>query len=368
MARRNASPVKTKTSAKSPVPTLALSSLHIQAEALEKEHQSLLKQIKRKRSELNNFVEQMRSVATQMFHQASPVVKKMSELDQEIHSLFQEILNNRKLGKQSRRQIESLYHNLQMGGVISPKHENDEDDDELDELFEERGNNGFDGEFDGEFDEEFREQYRQFREKMGQSPEGESESASRSSESKQIRSYFLRLAEIFHPDKVTDNETQMRHTEIMKEINRAYQDGDLAKLLEIEKQHQAGELIDNNSEDDLTRKCRQLENQNQILKKQYEELKRELRLVKNTPEGAMVADYRKATKQGVDVIQAMMQEIEQQVNTIEEIRDFVKDFHDKKITIKEFLQGPEALRSLKEEMLEDLFDELLEELGVKIVF
>ncbi|MEH2359676.1 MAG: molecular chaperone DnaJ, partial [Nostoc sp.] len=35
---------------------LALSQLHIRLQFLEKSHQSLLKQIKRKRTELNNFV------------------------------------------------------------------------------------------------------------------------------------------------------------------------------------------------------------------------------------------------------------------------------------------------------------------------
>jgi hypothetical protein len=45
----------------------------------------------------------------------------------------------------------------------------------------------------------------------------------------------------------------MRHTEIMKEINKAYQEGDLARLLEIERRYQVGETIDSNSEDDLTR-------------------------------------------------------------------------------------------------------------------
>ncbi|MHC5829381.1 MAG: J domain-containing protein, partial [Nostoc sp.] len=113
----------------------------------------------------------------------------------------------------------------------------------------------------------------------------ESASVARTENSRKIRQTFLRLAEIFHPDKVKDSETQRYHTEIMKEINKAYQEGDLARLLEIERIQEVGEVIDNNSEDDLTRKCRTLEQQNQILLTQYENLKRELRLTKNTPEG-----------------------------------------------------------------------------------
>ncbi len=63
------------------------------------------------------------------------------------------------------------------------------------------------------------------------------------------------MAEIFHPDKVTDPETRMRHNEIMKEVNRAYKEGDIARLLEIERQHQMGDTfeVEGSSESDLKR-------------------------------------------------------------------------------------------------------------------
>ena len=51
---------KTKTVSSTTVTPLALSDLHLQLQGLEKEHESLLKQIKRKRTELNNFVEKIR--------------------------------------------------------------------------------------------------------------------------------------------------------------------------------------------------------------------------------------------------------------------------------------------------------------------
>jgi septation ring formation regulator EzrA len=150
----------------------------------------------------------------------------------------------------------------------------------------------------------------------------------------------------------------MRHTEIMKEINRAYQEGDLARLLEIEQQHSAGEIIDGNSEGDLSRRCQKLEQHNEFLRNQYENLKRELRLAKNSPEGAMVADYRKAAKEGIDPIEQMFTATEQQMQIIEEVRDFVKNFRDKKVTIKEFLQGPECLRNMRRSAMEDLLEEM----------
>jgi quinol monooxygenase YgiN len=342
---------KTKTASSTTVTPLALSDLHLQLAGLEKEHQSLLKQIKKKRTELNNFVEKMRSLATEVFHRVSPNMQTMAELDAEIHALFAEILNTRKMGKQTQKNIQSLYRSLQMGGIISYKpieEEDDDDDEELDELFE---------------DNDSQENHQRRRQFWEAEQDSESPTVARTDESRKIRQTFLRLAEIFHPDKVKDNETQMTHTEIMKEINKAYQDGDLARLLEIERKYEVGETIDNNSEDDLSRRCKNIEQHNQILKNQYEKLKQELRLAKNTPEGSMVADYKKAAKQGVDCIELMLETIQSQTKIVAEIRDFVQDFKDKKITIKEFLAGPESLRSVQEDMMEELLERMMEEFG-----
>lgn len=339
-------PRKTKTASPTIVTPLALSDLHLKLAGLEKEHQSLLKQIKKKRTELNNFVEKMRSLATEVFHRVSPNMKTMAELDEEIHALFAEILTTRKLGKQTKKNIESLYRSLQMEGIISYKPIDEDDDEELDELFEEN---------------EFQENHQRRHQFWEAERDSESPSGGRTDESRKVRQTFLRLAEIFHPDKVKDNETQMSHTEIMKEINKAYQEGDLARLLEIERQYEVGEAIDNNSEDDLSRRCKNIEQHNQILKTQYDKLKQELKLAKNTPEGSMVADYKKATKQGIDPIELMLETVQAQTKIVVEIRDFVKDFKDKKITIKEFLAGPESLRSMQEEMMEELMEKMMEE-------
>jgi chaperonin cofactor prefoldin len=334
-------------------PSLALSDLHIRLGVLEKEQQSLQKQIKRKRTELKNLIEQMRSLATEMYAKVAPIFQKVSDMDREIHGFFDEIFKTRKLGKQTRKSIESVYRHLQQSGVISFRKSSssseDDDDFDLNDLFE-----------DGEDAEEFRQKYRQHDNNQS---ELESPSGDRSSdESRKIRQTFLKLAEIFHPDRTTGSEMQERHTEIMKEINKAYQDGDLARLLEIEQQHQLGEVIDNSSEDDLTRKCKLLEQQNKILKNQYEKLKGELRSTKTTPEGSMVVDYKKASKRGFDPMNQILEEANSQIEVVSEIRDFVKSFHEQKITIKDFLAGPEILNSMEEESMEDLLDQMFEEL------
>lgn len=337
---------------------LALSSLHIRLEVLEKEHQWLLKQIKRKRTELKNFVEQMRSLATEIFHRGTPKFTQLTDIDREIHTLFDEIFSTRKFGKQTKKNIEEIYRSLQIARIISPNFQNDEDEDaELDELFETPEN---ENDFSRSSQAESHQHY--------ETQQVESPFTAKTDESRKVRQTFLKLAEIFHPDKVTDNETQMRHTEIMKEINKAYQEGDLARLLEIEQQHKAGEAISSNNEDDLSRICTRIEQENEFLKTQYEKLKAELRLVKNSPEGEMVSDCRKAVKKGIDPVAQMLEQVESEIRVISEIRDFVKDFREQKITIKEFLYGPPILNRMKQEMMEDLLEQMFGDLGEIVVF
>jgi len=239
---------------------LALSELHLRLEYLEKQHQSILKQIKKKRTELNNFVERTRSLATEVVHRANPSFQKMAQLDQEIHTLFETIFNTRKFGKQTLKKIQAVYHQLQFAGVISVKPDISQLEKEPNEEFAPK-------------EEDFCAESAQshYQNQHWQVPETTSFGAGARTETQQkIRSTFLRLAEIFHPDKAADSETQKYHTEIMQEINIAYQEGDLARLLEIESRQQVGETIDFNSEDDLTRKCRHLEQQNQILQGQFQ--------------------------------------------------------------------------------------------------
>ncbi|MEM9925461.1 MAG: J domain-containing protein [Cyanobacteria bacterium P01_D01_bin.50] len=318
--------------------SLALSSLHIRLETLDKEHQWLLKQIKKKRTEQKNFLEQMRSVAAEIHSRCTPCFQKMASLDEEIHAVFDEILNVRKLGKQTRKKIQQIYRNLQVAGIISLKFNGTQDFVDVEEE-----ENYFSDSSDEDRNREAQQDF---------------SSANKTSESKKIRQTFLRLAEIFHPDKVKDSDIQIRHTEIMKEINKAYQEGDLARLLEIEKLHQVEESFSIDSEDDLTRRCKKLEQHNEFLKTQYENLKSELRLAKSTNEGQMVSGYRKAVREGIDPITQMIEEVESEIEVIASICNFVKDFRDKKITVKEFISGPPILKRRNQEIMDEMFEEI----------
>ncbi|NEO83122.1 MAG: molecular chaperone DnaJ [Spirulina sp. SIO3F2] len=339
--------------------TLAKTPIHQKFFNLQEDRQWLLKQIKRKRTELDNFIEGIRSLASEMFKQAATPMQRLQDIDSDIHQIFAEIFK-RKFGKKSRQDVERIYTQLQMMGVISTNQEwfntldTDDEDDDWDDGFDDMP---------------------PFDDFPGGNPFADAQSATepeptpdRPAHQRDMRQTFLRLASIYHPDRAGDEDTQAIHTEIMKEINRAYKDGDFARLLELEKQQQSGELEQTDLEavDDLERACQQLEQENNTLREQYEGIKTELRnLRNNTQEGDMLKTYRRAKKAGVDIFVQMAEEAQEEIEYMEMMRDFVRDFRDRKITIKDFLKGPSrgSVELTQEEMLVAMQDLL----GIRIV-
>ncbi|TYQ30543.1 J domain-containing protein [Pseudanabaena sp. UWO310] len=319
---------------------LGLSDLRIRLNFLEKENSKLIKQIETNRTKLNALNDSIKEVGIQIAQRVAPFRQKILELDEQIHAVFQEILTGRKLGKKSRKDIETVYYNLQLDGVISPKHLPIEE-----ELFEN------DDEFEDEFD------WAHYRGHSNQQIIEDIPKPDRD-ELKKIRQLFLRLADSFHPDKVTDEAEKEYRTEIMKEINLAYQDGDLARLLAIEKEQELGAIIDRDSTDDLSRHCAKVEAENRYLKDQLENLKQQLKITKKTQQGEMTATFKKITKYGGDPIGEALREIEDQIAIIEQMHQFVVDFRDRRMTIKEFLKGPTSLR-LQQMSEEELMLEFL---------
>jgi hypothetical protein len=319
---------------------LGLSDLRVRLNFLDKENEKILKQIEKSRTELNNLNSSIEEIGIQLAKRSAPFRQKMLELDSQIHEVFKQIFTGRKLGKKSRQDIETIYCHLQADGIISPNHYslgsetfevNAPNSDEPDwENYEKRSTRGFREDFAEDFSKPDRE------------------------ELKKIRQIFLRLAEVFHPDKVADEAQREYCTEVMKEINQAYQNGDLAKLLAIEKQQELGQVINYDSADDLTRQCTKVEAENTFLKDQLGNLKRQLRLTKNTQQGSIIAEFKKITKLGGDPIGQVLGQIEDQIEVIDQLYKFAVDFRDRRITIKEFLKGPSAFR-----MQDDLSEEEL---------
>ena len=70
---------------------------------------------------------------------------------------------------------------------------------------------------------------------------------------------------------------------------------------------------------------------------------------------------RKAVKEGIDPINQTVEQIESEIEVISSICNFIKDFRDKKITIKDFLAGPPVLQQRNQDIIDELFEEMFGE-------
>lgn len=335
-------------------PTLALTDLHLRLTGLEKENEKLLKKISKKRQELDKFVGDVEEIGREMVTRGSVFMSQIQVIDQEIHQIFTNIFDTRKMGKNTAKMVEEVYFYLQSSQAISinPKRrprsfleellgldpnfrgEPEEMDDEEETEGGTRGK-GFGNYFDTEDDEP------------------ETGKIDRE-ETRKIRQTFLRLASVFHPDKLPDEAKKVQYEEVMKEVNAAYQRGDLARLLEIEKQYDVGEIIDLTNADDLTIRCKQLDRENELLKEQQVAIQKEMREMKKSQPGLMLKEYQTLKKQGVEPIEELMAEAENNLENMQIIRDFVLSFSNKEITVEKFKRGPALKKMYVDD--DDFFD------------
>ena len=346
--------------------SLAPTALRQKVSTLQEERQWLLRQIRRKRTELNNFMAQMQDVVRELFQEGADLFNQLRDIDTEIHALFEELLTKRKMGQRSRQQVKGVYQSLQLQGVISFKPLSGDETGGSD-FFADFMGGGAGATTDGSpFESKdpffgFPNSSGPHAEEPSQNPASESESAS-PPQDRTFRQTFLRLASIYHPDRAKDEDTQRQNTEVMKAINEAYKSGDFARLLELEQQQNQGDIASAVTAmgDDLEQQCQKLVKENTSLRDQYEGIKAELReLRNNTKEGLMVKTYRKAAKEGIDFTEELLLETEGELSYLGKIRDFVRDFRDRKITLKKFLAGPQP------ETPEDLMA-MMEMLGISI--
>jgi hypothetical protein len=90
-----------------------------------------------------------------------------------------------------------------------------------------------------------------------------------------LRELFRSLARAIHPDQARHDDDRLQRTEVMKELTRAYEDGDLARLLELEAAWQGEQAVAETG--DAALRCEELERANRELLKQVRQVTRELR-------------------------------------------------------------------------------------------
>ena len=315
--------------------------------ALLSANQHLLSKIKVKRQNLARLVEKLRTTATTVFGRLEPVYQEMEQLDQQGHTLFAELLSRKWQPRSVVRDIKDIYAELQRMGLLSfrsPARANGKPDAESGGPIPDFG----------------------WDDPPPRPPHGEGGvSARRPGEGavgQSVRGLFRKLAEALHPDKVQVEEEKERRTEAMKEITRAYQDGDLARLLELERTWMVGVHLSPPIEevDEIERRCAAQERTNEALRTQLDQLTWELKDLRRSPQAELFSQAERAAKgTGMTPVEWMVQDASAQLEQLRKLIGFVTSFRDGQIDLDEFLAGPSLLND-PEDSEEDLMNLLVD--------
>ena len=320
---------------------------------LERRRKALAGKIARKQRDIAGFDHGCRELGTMLAPGLESLVERGQAVDAEIHAMFRHILTTRKLGKRSYKAILNVYRSLQDEGIIStsasPPGRPGKPRRGETEAQAERVDGAAGGGAEAGPAEEAEDEWQ-----VSAAARTQGTAARRRS----IRDMFLQLASQFHPDRVTDADMQRRHTEIMIELNRAYRDGDVARLLEMERELDDRGMVDLRGERAAEDRCAKLEQQIELLEEQLHALDDYSTSLRNSFMGELFREYRYLLKRRVqDPVALLLHEFEVQLASIEEIADFVRQFRDGEMTIKRFLEGPvEDETAISEEDLIDLVE------------
>lgn len=259
--------------------------------------------------------------AMQRLARAQPAIEGCRSLDREIHALFGELLARRPQTRAARSLVAELYEALQGMGVLTRPERSPEPGPDEPDL--------------ASADDEAAVPPRQAATEARSAQRPGDEAGHQS-----IRALFRDLARAMHPDKVLDEQEKARRTEAMKDISRAYADGDLARLLDLERRWMGGGDVTANP-DDVERRCANLERLNADLVRQLAVLTAEVRDLRRSPAARLTKDLRPSRHAGeLDPAEEMIAEAEEDLLRLRELRVWVTAFRDGKLTLEAFARGP----------------------------
>ena len=305
--------------------------------ALLHEHRQLLSKIQQKKKECTRLLERIESALFAGRREGLPMVEELRVLDQQLHSIFAELLACQQPRK-TQKIVRAVYHHLQACGQLSPAMSAEDLADEQDPESP-SGAGGAAGDAEDAEDE--------------LPPEATGgTTAKRTSEQSggpSLRGLFHRLAEALHPDKVQDPQQKAERTELMKDLTQAYHAGDLARLIELERTWLlAADLAQDAAAgalqgDELERRCGRLEATNRALRSQLDEVKKELRTLRRSPQAGFLAEMRSLARGSKrDPVEVWLDILREQRADLRELLAFVVSYRDGEIDIYELQRGVAA--------------------------
>lgn len=326
----------------------------------------LLAQVGKRKAALEKAQSLARDTAAHVSSVVEPKWQALHQLDDELHQLFSAFLEDPSRSKRDRQALRRLLQSLQQRGMISTRREPPRQSG--------RGRRPGDDEGEGEGEADAWSQ-------RGPShrgpleddfnPRGDVASAERPRESQHggLRSLFRRLVEAFHPDKVQDEREKAHRTEVMKDITAAYRRGDLARLLELERDSllQAVDPLDAlaalDDAESIERRLAALDRSCDELRDQLRELDRTIRAVRRSPQSRMAKDLARAKRAGIELVDFdAIRELDKNAATLRRARDLCASYREGEITLAQLLTSPPLVDPDDDDELLDLVTQLAAEM------
>lgn len=173
-----------------------------------------------------------------------------------------------------------------------------------------------------------------------------------------LRSLFRRLALALHPDKAQEPAERATLTAVMKEVTRAYELGDVARLVELERSWLAAAA--SQPDDDVARRTAVVTQANQELRRQLRALTAELKELKEVI--AAAGGRPRAHARGRPSLdERFLAELEQELTELRSLRDLARSFINGEVDLGEFLCGPASGREREVDLAEILIAEFFGE-------
>jgi len=275
------------------LPGLELHPAATRVQALLRERARLVREAQKKKQQLEQLEQRISRDAQDMAANMAPLLERHRLLVGELTALLEELLAPGRLSKRARSQVAQIRRSLEFQGVLSP----------IDDWATDAADDH----------------------PAGASRATTSEVAGArqvGQEKRSLRDIFRNLARAVHPDKARHDAERAQRNEVMKQVTRAYEDGDLARLVQLESAWN-DQLAATASEDPDVR-CRHLERVNRELLDQIRHLTREIRDVKRHAQQA----FQGASP--TEIVTGATQELDE----LDAIGQLLRQFRDGRITLR----------------------------------
>lgn len=316
------------------------SAAQLRLEGLAQEHERLLREITKKRATREVVERDARDAASSFAARLMPLREAYGTTLRELRALFEGLLGGEShLNKRDKARVRRLYGRILPDLAQETDAEADADARDADDF----GGQTHWGD-------------RSPRDDAGEA--GYSANKPSEKDAGLLRALFRKLAVALHPDKVQDPKERETLTAVMKEVTRAYESRDVARLVEIERTWLAQAPVQER-DIDVTRRIAELLSANKELRRQLRALTAEVKEIKQSVPGLSTPRRRGKANAPRSEVDEMIAQLERELGELRQLRDFTQRFADGDMSITEFLLGPE-LASDDDDPFEQMLAEVLD--------